>query len=157
METYWYQTVAKTISHQLGLTDYRADLLPEDKVTALEEFWQQVHQVHHKVAFVSDGINDAPAIARADGGIAMGGIGSDAAIETADVVIMANTPTKVTEAIQIAHKARRIVWQNIGVALGVKGLFLLLGTMGIATLWEAVFADVGVALLAILNAGRVLK
>lgn len=148
------QTVAKKIAHQLGLTDYRAELLPEDKVTALEGFWQQAHQ---KVAFVGDGINDAPAIARADVGIAMGGIGSDAAIETADVVIMANTLTKVVTAIQIAHKTRRIVWQNIAVALGVKGLFLLLGTMGIATLWEAVFADVGVALLAIFNAGRILK
>lgn len=148
------QTVAKKIAHQLGLTNYRAELLPEDKVTALEGFWQQAHQ---KVAFVGDGINDAPAIARADVGIAMGGIGSDAAIETADVVIMANTLTKVVTAIQIAHKTRRIVWQNIAVALGVKGLFLLLGTMGIATLWEAVFADVGVALLAIFNAGRILK
>lgn len=149
--------VAQKIACQLGLTHYRAELLPEDKVAALEEFWQQAHQAHHKIAFVGDGINDAPAIARADVGIAMGGIGSDAAIETADVVIMANTPTKVAEAIQIAHKTRRIVWQNIGVALGVKGLFLLLGTMGIATLWEAVFADVGVALLAILNAGRILQ
>ncbi|MGG6241500.1 heavy metal translocating P-type ATPase [Nodosilinea sp. AN01ver1] len=151
------QSVADRIARQLGLDQYRAELLPEDKVAALEEFLHRAHQTSDKVAFVGDGINDAPVIARADVGMAMGGLGSDAAIETADVVIMTDAPSKVAEAIQIAHRTRRIVWQNIGFALGVKALFIALGAIGIATLWEAVFADVGVALLAILNAGRVLR
>ncbi|MDY6781645.1 MAG: heavy metal translocating P-type ATPase [Cyanobacteriota bacterium] len=150
------QSVADRIARNLGLDRYRAELLPEDKVSALEEVLHRARQTQGKVAFVGDGINDAPAIARADVGIAMGGLGSDAAIETADVVIMTDAPSKVAEAIQIARKTRRIVWQNIVLALAVKGLFIALGAMGLATLWEAVFADVGVALLAIFNAGRVL-
>lgn len=149
------QSVADSIARKLGLNQYRAELLPEDKVTALEEFLNRASQ--GKVAFVGDGINDAPVIARADVGMAMGGLGSDAAIETADVVIMTDAPSKVAEAIQIAHKTLRIVWQNIILAMAVKGIFIALGAVGIATLWEAVFADVGVALLAILNAGRVLR
>ncbi|MEM1255402.1 MAG: heavy metal translocating P-type ATPase [Cyanobacteria bacterium P01_H01_bin.21] len=151
------QSVADSIANTLGLDQYRAELLPEDKVGALEEFLHRVHQTTGKVAFVGDGINDAPVIARADVGIAMGGLGSDAAIETADVVIMTDAPSKVAEAIQIAQKTLRIVWQNIILAMVIKLLFIALGAVGIATLWEAVFADVGVALLAILNAGRVLK
>ena len=151
------QSVADRIANQLGLDQYRADLLPEDKVEALEEFLHRASQTKGKVAFVGDGINDAPVIARADVGMAMGGLGSDAAIETADVVIMTDAPSKVAEAIQIAHKTLRIVWQNIILAMAVKLLFIALGAIGVATLWEAVFADVGVALLAILNAGRVLK
>jgi Cd2+/Zn2+-exporting ATPase len=126
--------------------------LPEDKVSALEEL---LHQTHGKVAFVGDGINDAPVIARADVGMAMGGLGSDAAIEIADVVIMTDAPSKVGEAIQIAQRTRRIVWQNILLALGIKVGFIALGAVGLATLWAAVFADVGVALLAILNASRI--
>lgn len=151
------QGVANSIARKLGLDQYRAELLPEDKVSALEEFLNRSAQTKGKVAFVGDGINDAPVIARADVGIAMGGLGSDAAIETADVVLMTDAPSKVAEAIQIAHKTLRIVWQNIVLAMAVKALFVVLGAIGIATLWEAVFADVGVALLAILNAGRVLK
>lgn len=151
------QSVADRIAQALGLDQYRAELLPEDKVTALEEFLRRASQTQSKVAFVGDGINDAPVIARADVGIAMGGLGSDAAIETADVVIMTDAPSKVAEAIAIAHRTRRIVWQNIFFALAVKAVFIVLGALGIATLWTAVFADVGVALLAILNAGRIIR
>ncbi|MGB5975422.1 MAG: cadmium-translocating P-type ATPase [Leptolyngbya sp.] len=151
------QSVADSIAKELGLDQYRAELLPEDKVEALEGFLHQAKQINGKVAFVGDGINDAPVIARADVGIAMGGLGSDAAIETADVVIMTDAPSKVAEAIQIAHKTRRVVWQNIIFAMVAKAVFIVLGTLGIATLWEAVFADVGVALLAILNAGRIIR
>ncbi|MFE4105016.1 heavy metal translocating P-type ATPase [Almyronema epifaneia] len=150
------QSVAADIAGQLGLDEYQAELLPEDKVSALEKMLQQT-QRSGKVAFVGDGINDAPVIARADVGLAMGGLGSDAAIETADIVIMTDAPAKVAEAIHIAHRTLRIVWQNIGLALGIKLLFIGLGAMGLVSLWAAVFADVGVALLAILNAGRVLN
>lgn len=150
------QKVAAKIAEKLGLDGYEAELLPEDKVSAIETIIQQTGK-GEKVAFVGDGINDAPVIARADVGIAMGGDGSDAAIETADVVLMNDAPSKVAEAIQVGRKTHQIVWQNIGFALGIKGLFILLGILGVATLWEAVFADVGVALLAILNATRVLK
>lgn len=151
------QAVADRIAGQLGLDQYRAELLPEAKVEALEEFLHRARQNHSKVAFVGDGINDAPVIARADVGIAMGGLGSDAAIETADVVIMTDAPSKVAEAIQIAQKTRRVVWQSIFFAMAVKAGVIALGAIGLATLWEAVFADVGVALIAILNAGRILR
>lgn len=151
------QAVADQVAKTLGLDHYRAELLPEDKVDALEEFLHQAQQTQSKVAFVGDGINDAPVIARADVGMAMGGLGSDAAIETADVVIMTDAPAKVAEAIQIAHKTLRVVWQNIIFAMAIKAVFIALGAIGIATLWEAVFADVGVALLAILNAGRIIR
>ncbi|WP_017302501.1 heavy metal translocating P-type ATPase [Nodosilinea nodulosa] len=151
------QAVADRIARQLGLDQYRAELLPEGKVEALEEILHRARRTRGKVAFVGDGINDAPVIARADVGIAMGGLGSDAAIETADVVILTDAPSKVAEAIHIGQKTRRIVWQNIVFAMAVKALFIALGAIGVATLWEAVFADVGVALLAILNAGRILR
>ncbi len=151
------QSVADGIAQRIGIDQHRAELLPEDKVNALEAFLQQAKRTNGKVAFVGDGINDAPAIARADVGIAMGALGSDAAIETADVVIMTDSPAKVAEAIAIARRTLKIVWQNIILAMAVKALFIALGAIGIATLWEAVFADVGVALLAILNAGRVLR
>ncbi len=150
------RVVAQNLANQLGLDAYLAELLPEDKVEAIEQLLRQSN-AKSKVAFVGDGINDAPVIARADVGIAMGGLGSDAAIETADMVLMTDAPSKVAEAIQVARKTRKIVWQNIGLALGVKALFILLGIFGVATLWEAVFADVGVALIAILNATRVLR
>ncbi len=151
------QSVADTVAQKLGLDQYRAELLPEDKVDALEGFLQSANKAKKKVVFVGDGINDAPVIARADVGMAMGGLGSDAAIETADVVIMTDAPAKVAEAIALARRTLRIVWQNIILAMGVKAIFIALGAIGLATLWEAVFADVGVALLAILNAGRILR
>lgn len=149
------KVVAHSVAKRLGLDAYVAELLPEGKVEAIEQFLSRTDK--GKVVFVGDGINDAPVIARADVGMAMGGLGSDAAIETADVVIMTDAPSKVAEAIQIAKKTRKIVVQNIVLAMAVKAIFIVLGTLGVATLWEAVFADVGVALLAILNATRVLK
>jgi Zn2+/Cd2+-exporting ATPase len=148
------QAIAQRMAHRLGLDAFEAELLPEDKVAAVERLLQTVGK-QGKVAFVGDGINDAPVIARADVGIAMGGLGSDAAIETADVVLMTDDPIKVVEAIQIARKTQAIVWQNIVFALVVKAAFIGLGLFGVATMWEAVFADVGIALLAILNATRV--
>lgn len=151
------QAVAERVARQIGLDHYRAELLPEDKVDALEQWIATAHAARQKVVFVGDGINDAPVIARADIGMAMGAMGSDAAIETADVVLMTDDPAKVAEAIEVARRTLRIVWQNIAFAMGVKLLFIALGAMGLATLWEAVFADVGVALLAIFNAGRILR
>ena len=150
------QAVADSVAKKLGLDSYLAELLPEGKVEAIEKLISQSKK-GDKIVFVGDGINDAPVLARADVGIAMGGLGSDAAIETADVVIMADTPSKVAEAIQIARKTHNIVWQNIIFAMSVKGIFIALGVFGLATMWEAVFADVGVALAAIFNATRVLK
>lgn len=149
------KAVADGVARQLGLSGYLAELLPEGKVDAIEQILREAGK--GKVAFVGDGINDAPVIARADVGMAMGGLGSDAAIETADVVIMTDAPSKIAEAIQIGRKTHRIVIQNIVMAMAVKGFFILLGAFGLATLWEAVFADVGVALLAVLNATRVVK
>ncbi|MEH2253541.1 heavy metal translocating P-type ATPase [Nostoc sp.] len=150
------QAIASRIAEQLGIDAYEAELLPEEKVNAIEKLLSTAGK-HGKVVFVGDGINDAPVIARADVGMAMGGLGSDAAIETADIVIMTDAPSKVAEAIQIARKTRKIVWQNIGFALAIKAVFIGLGILGIATMWEAVFADVGVALLAIFNATRAMK
>ena len=147
--------VAQIIADQLGLDDFRADLLPEEKVDALDGVLRSAHQAGGTVAYVGDGINDAPVIARADVGMAMGALGSDAAIETADVVIMTDAPSQVAKAIDIGKRTRRIILQNIAIALSVKGLFIALAAFGAATLWSAVFADVGVALLAILNASRV--
>ncbi len=150
------QAVAAEISQELGLDDYQAELLPENKLSALEEIIAHAGG-KHRVMVVGDGINDAPMIARADVGVAMGGLGSDAAIETADVVIMNDSPAKLAEVIQISHKTRQIVWQNIVLALAVKGIVIVFGIFGFATMWEAVFADVGVALLAIGNATRVMR
>ncbi len=150
------QAVAARIAKTLGVDTFAAELLPEDKVAAIEKLLGEFHK-KGKVAFVGDGINDAPVIARADVGIAMGGLGSDAAIETADVVLMKDAPSKVAEAIQMGKKTHAIVLQNIIFALTIKVIFIGLGLMGLATMWEAVFADVGVALAAIFNATRVLK
>ncbi len=150
------QAVADSVAKQLGLDSYLAELLPEGKVEAIEKLISESKK-GDKIVFVGDGINDAPVLARADVGIAMGGLGSDAAIETADVVIMSDAPSKVAEAMQIARKTHNIVWQNIIFAMSVKAIFITLGAFGLATMWEAVFADVGVALAAIFNATRVLK
>ena len=147
---------AETVSHKLGIDVWHADLLPEDKVRIFESIKNQ-NQDGGKIAFVGDGINDAPALARADVGLAMGGLGSDAAIETADVVLMQDSPLKVAEAVKIARKTRRIVWQNIGLVFVIKGIFIVLGSMGMVSMWEAVFADVGTALLAVLNSTRILR
>lgn len=149
------EKTAYTIAKELGLDGYNAELLPQHKVKKLEEY-QNAQGKRRKTVFVGDGINDAPVITRADVGIAMGGLGSDAAIEAADVVIMEDMPSKVAEAIRIARHTKKIVIQNIVFALGVKGIFLALGAAGSANMWQAVFADVGVALLAILNSTRTL-
>jgi len=148
--------VAAEIAKQLGLDSFYAELLPEDKVKIIEEL-EKEKAPNDKIVFVGDGINDAPVLARADVGVAMGALGSDAAIETADVVIMDDKPAKLPTGIRIARKTQRIVWQNIVFALGVKLAFISLGILGEATMWEAVFADVGVALIAVFNAMRILR
>lgn len=150
------QKIGEAIANELKLDEVYTQLLPDQKVEKLELLDSQ-KRPKGKLAFVGDGINDAPVLARADIGIAMGGLGSDAAIEAADVVLMTDEPSKLLEAIDVEKKTKRIVWQNIIFALGVKGVFLVLGAFGIATMWEAVFADVGVSIIAILNAMRVLR
>ena len=148
------EKVAAQVAGKLNITDYHANLLPEDKVALLE---QVIAKGDGLTAFVGDGINDAPVIARADIGFAMGGLGSDAAIETADVVLMTDKPSSIAKSVKIAKKTKRLVVQNIVLALGVKAVFLILAVFGIATMWEAVIADVGVTLIAILNVLRLLK
>ena len=145
---------AERAATQLGITRYRWGLLPEDKVAVLDELSATQKG---KLIFVGDGINDAPSLARADVGIAMGGIGSDAAIEAADLVLVSDNPAKVAEAITISRKAMVIAWENILFSLGIKGLILILAAFGFANLWLAVFADVGVSVIAILNAMQTLK
>ena len=149
------QFAAQAFAKKLGIDNYYSELLPEDKVKHIEQLIEK--SKGGKVAFVGDGINDAPVIARADIGIAMGALGSDAAIETADVVLMTDSPSKVAIAIDVAKITRNIVWQNIYFAMGVKLIFIVLGVFGVATMWEAVFGDIGVALIAIFNALRILK
>jgi len=160
--------VARQVASEVGIDEYRADLLPGQKVEALEAIMNKQasrgpgHEPDHElgrrrmgaVAFVGDGINDAPALTRADVGIAMGGLGSDAAIEAADVVIMDDNPARIADAIEIARRTHRVVVENIVFSLAVKAAVLALGVMGIASMWSAVFADVGVALIAVLNAAR---
>ena len=148
------QSIVTNFAEKLGISKAYGDLLPEGKVKHLEELRQDEA---NRIAFVGDGMNDAPVLALSHVGIAMGGLGSDAAIETADVVIQTDQPSKVAEAIKVGKLTRRIIWQNVSLAFGVKLLVLILGAGGIATLWEAVFADVGVALLAIMNAVRIQK
>jgi len=151
------QRVASSVAEELNLDEFYAELLPHEKVTAVEALMAQNTDGGGLTAFVGDGINDAPVIIRSDIGIAMGALGSDAAIDAADIVLMSDDPARIPLAVTVAKKTRVIVWQNIFFALGVKGVFLTLGAFGFATMWEAVFADVGVALLAILNATRVMK
>ena len=148
------QSIVTNFAEKLGISKAYGDLLPEGKVNHLEELRQDEA---NRIAFVGDGMNDAPVLTLSHVGIAMGGLGSDAAIETADVVIQTDQPSKVAEAIKVGKLTRRIIWQNVSLAFGVKLLVLILGDGGIATLWEAVFADVGVALLAIMNAVRIQK
>ncbi|MHB1391870.1 MAG: heavy metal translocating P-type ATPase [Clostridia bacterium] len=148
--------VGQKVGEKLGLDEVYAELLPDQKVEKLEAIEKQ-KSTKGRLVFVGDGINDAPVLARADIGIAMGGLGSDAAIEAADVVIMTDEPSKIVSAIKIARRTRMIVWQNIIFALAVKGVVLILGAGGIATMWEAVFADVGVSVVAVLNAMRVMN
>jgi Cd2+/Zn2+-exporting ATPase len=146
---------AKGVANRLQIDSFYADLLPEDKLRIFEKLIRR-YRGQGKVAYVGDGINDAPVLARADVGVAMGALGSDAAVETADVVLMNDSPMKMAEALSIAKQTRRIVWQNIILAFTVKGVFILFGALGMATMWEAVFADMGTALLAVANSTRII-
>lgn len=150
------KAVGDAVGKALGIDAVYSELLPQDKVDKMEDIMAR-KKAKEKVVFVGDGINDTPVLARSDIGIAMGGLGSDAAIEAADIVIMDDKPSKIGTAMQVAKETRKIVWQNIVLALSIKGLFLILGAFGVATMWEAVFADVGVTVIAVLNAMRVLK
>lgn len=149
-------TTAKTIAQELKIDEFYSQLLPHEKLEKLEKLLKE-KSPKEKLAFVGDGINDAPVLARADIGIAMGGLGSDAAIEASDIVLMTDEPSKIATAIKIAKKTHTIIWQNIIFALAIKAFVLILGALGIATMWAAVFADVGVTLIAILNSIRILK
>ena len=146
--------VAAKVAATLGLDGYSASLLPEDKVTEVEALMERTRG---NVAFVGDGINDAPVLTRADIGVAMGGLGSDAAIEVADIVIMSDHPSKMAAAVRHARRTRRIIWENVYLSLGIKGVILILGAIGLASMWAAIVADVGVALLAIGNSTRALR
>ena len=147
--------VADQVAEELGIQEVYSELLPADKVSRVEELLNQKSE-KDKLAFVGDGINDAPVLSRADIGIAMGALGSDAAIEAADIVLMDDDPLKISKAIKIARKCIRIVYENIYFAIGIKILCLILGALGIANMWVAIFADVGVMILAVLNAIRTL-
>jgi Cd2+/Zn2+-exporting ATPase len=159
--------VAEAVSTRLGIDEYHAQLLPQQKVEVVEQLIDDEQKRAHehgqseakrrKVAFVGDGINDAPVLTRADVGIAMGAMGSDAAIEAADIVLMDDKPSRIATAVHIARKTMRIVWQNIIFALGVKFAVLILAVFGLANMWMAVFADVGVACIAIVNAMRSMR
>ena len=149
------EKVARQVAAELGVNQVRAELLPADKVAQVEELLEQ-NSGKAKLAFVGDGINDAPVLSRADIGVAMGAMGSDAAIEAADIVLMDDDPMKIAKAIRISRKCLGIVYQNIVMALGVKAACLVLGAAGIANMYLAIFADVGVMILAVLNAIRCL-
>jgi Cd2+/Zn2+-exporting ATPase len=141
--------VAENVANTLGISEYHAELMPADKVSRIETL--------SNFCFVGDGINDAPVLARADVGIAMGGLGSDAAIEAADVVLMDDKPSKIALAIRLARRTLNIARQNVWLAIGIKLAVLVLAAVGVATMWMAVFADVGVTVLAVLNAMRALR
>ena len=145
--------VADQVAADLGIQEVYSELLPADKVSKVEELLSKKTE-KEKLAFVGDGINDAPVLSRADIGIAMGALGSDAAIEAADIVLMDDDPLKISKAIKIARKCIRIVYENIYFAIGIKVLCLILGALGIANMWMAIFADVGVMIIAVLNAIR---
>ena len=149
----------KKVARRLGLDRVYTQLLPADKVERVEELLHSLRKTHAKgkLAFVGDGINDAPVLARADVGIAMGGLGSDAAIEAADIVLMTDEPSKIATAKKIAKKTLAIAYENIVFAIGIKLIVLVLGALGFASMWAAVFADVGVSVIAILNAIRALN
>ena len=150
------EEVAKDVADRLLLSEFHAGLLPTEKVDYVERLLQEKPDGAY-LAFVGDGINDAPVLARADVGIAMGGLGSDAAIEAADVVLMDDKPSKIASSIRIARRTLRIARQNVAFAIGVKVAVLLLAAAGLATMWMAVFADVGVTVLAVLNAMRAMR
>ena len=147
---------AESVANTLGITKVYSELLPADKVQKVEELLSN-EEDNKKVIFVGDGINDAPVLARADIGAAMGGIGSDAAIEAADIVLMRDEITALGEGIKVAKETNKILWQNIIFSLGIKVIVLILSTFGLAGMWEGVFADVGVTLIAVLNSMRALK
>ena len=149
------ESISKEISNELKLDEYYAELLPQDKVSIVEKLISEKN--NGNLLFIGDGINDAPVLSLSDIGVAMGGLGSDAAIEAADIVIMTDEPSKVADAIKISKKTMRIVRENIIFAISVKIAVLILSLLGIATMWSAVFADVGVSVIAILNAVRILK
>ena len=148
--------VGEYVAKKLNMDKVYTELLPDGKVEKVEELLKQKSE-KGKLVFVGDGINDAPVLALSDIGIAMGGLGSDAAIEAADVVLMTDEPSKLVDAIDVAKATKQIVMQNIVIALGIKSVFLILGALGIAGMWEAVFGDVGVTIIAVLNAMRILK
>ncbi|MBU3160414.1 HAD-IC family P-type ATPase [Clostridium frigoris] len=150
------QTVGAKVGKQLGLDEVYSELLPHQKVEKLEILNSQKSS-KEKLLFVGDGVNDAPVLAMADVGVAMGGLGSDAAIEASDIVIITDEPSKIVSAIKIARKTKHVIWQNIILALSVKVIILTLGVGGHATMWEAVFGDVGVTIVAVFNAMRVLN
>ena len=147
---------AEKVGEKVNIDEVHSELLPLGKVKEVEKLLKASNK-NGRLAFVGDGVNDAPVLARADIGIAMGGIGSDAAIEAADVVLMTEEPSKLVDAIEVAKATKQIVMQNIVIALGIKSVFLILGALGIAGMWEAVFGDVGVTIIAVLNAMRILK
>jgi len=148
------ERVGQSIANKLQMSAVYTNLLPEDKVKIVNDLLKDSHKIKKSVAFVGDGINDTPVLATADVGFAMGGLGSDAAVEAADIVIMGDEPSKVSRAMKIAKRTHQIVTQNISFALTIKILFLLLGAFGLVDMWQAVFADVGVTIIAVLNAIR---